>query len=401
MPTDSDNTPSPRKLGLLGLVAVIGMAAVVITGVMSRERGNAKLREWTDAQAMSTVAVAVPDTRATRPVLNLPGRVEAYSRAPMLARVSGYVKAWHVDIGAPVKAGQMLAEIEAPDLDQQLLQARADLVNIQASAKLSEATLKRRQALASSHIVSQQDLDERTADLGIKQAAVKSSQANVDRLLALAAYKNVTAPFDGIVTARDTDVGALINAGAGAPMFVISDTRRLRVYVNVPQSFVPVIRIGARTAISVPEYPDKTFTAVVESSSQSVDMASGTMRMQLIVDNQTGELLPGGYANVRIDLAREVQPLHIPASALIVGQEGLRVATLGPGDRVRFKKVTIARDLGQQIEIASGLAPDDQVITTPPDGLNEGEQVRVANGGRGGSTPAAQLEKPANSQVTR
>lgn len=399
MPVDS--TPSPRKLGLFGVIAVVGVAAIVITGIMSRERSNAKLREWTDAQAMSTVAVAAPDTKANRPVLNLPGRVEAYSRAPILARVSGYVKTWNVDIGAPVKAGQLLAEIEAPDLDQQLLQGRADLVNAQASARLSEATLKRRQALASAHIVSQQDLDERTADLGIKQAAVKSSQANVDRLLALASYKNVTAPFDGIVTARDTDLGALINAGAGAPMFVISDIRRLRVYVNVPQSFVPLVRIGSKTAISVPEYPDRTFAALVESSSQAVDIASGTMRMQLIVDNQTGELLPGGYANVRIDLARDAQPLHIPASALIVGQEGLRVATVGPGDRVRFKKVTIARDLGQQIEIATGLSADDQVITTPPDGLNEGEQVRVANAAPGGNRPAAQLDKPAASQVTR
>lgn len=391
--------PSGRKLGLLGLAASVGIAVVVVTGIMSRQRSDAKLREWTETHAIPTVAVAPPSTRPLTPSLTLPGRLEAFARAPIFARVSGYVKAWHVDIGAPVKAGQLLAEIEAPDLDQQLLQARADLLNIEASAALAEATLKRRQALASARITSQQDLDERTADLNSKRAAVKASQANVDRLQALAAFKNVTAPFDGIVTARDTDVGALINAGSGAPMFVISDTRRLRVFVNVPQSLLPSVRIGTKTTISVPEYPDRTFAAVVESSSQAVDVASGTMRMQLIVDNREGTLSPGGYANIRINLAREVQPLHIPASALIVGQKGLRVAVVGPDERVRFKTVVVARDLGGEIEIASGLGPHDQIITTPPDGLNEGDQVRVA--GRAAPTPAAQLERPAGSQVTR
>lgn len=380
MPPEPAAPPSRLKLWLFGAVVAVGAAFVVTTGIMSRERADERVRNWTEAQAMPTVAVAPPGTRKLNPVLNLPGRLEAYSRAPILARVSGYVKAWHVDIGMPVKAGQLLAEIEAPELDQQLLQARADLLSAQATARLAEATLKRRQTLANANIISQQDLDERSADLGSKQAAVKADQANVDRLLALAAYKKVTAPFDGIVTARDTDVGALINAGgsAGPPMFMISDLRKLRVYVSVPQAFVPLVKVGAKTTVSVPEYPDRAFPALVDSSSQVVDVASGTTRMQLLVDNRDGFLLAGGYANVRIDLARDVQPLHIPASALIVGQGGLRVATIEDGDRVRFKKVTIARDLGQEIEIGSGLRAEDQVIVTPPDGLSEGDQVRVA-----------------------
>jgi membrane fusion protein, multidrug efflux system len=392
-----------RKLRIFGVFAALVAVVVVVTGIMSRERGNARLREWTDTQAIPAVATALPDAKTLRPVLNLPGRLEAYSRAPIFARVSGYVKEWKVDIGAPVKAGQLLAEIEAPDLDQQLLQARADLLNAQGAAKLSEATLKRRQALAPSNIVSQQDLDERAADLSSKQAAVQANQANVERLMALASYKKVTAPFDGFVTARDTDVGALINGGGGSgtPMFVISDTRKLRVYLNVPQTFVPLIKVGAKTTISVPEYPDRSFFAALEFSSQSVDIASGTTRMQLIVDNAGGDLLPGGYANVRVDLSRESQPLHIPASALIFNQDGLRVATVGPDSRVLFKKVTIARDLGQDIEIGSGLLPYDRVITTPPDGLADGIQVRVVNAGRGKTVPGPQADKDKEPQSLR
>ena len=252
----------------------------------------------------------------------------------------------------------MIAEIEAPDLDQQLLQARADLASQQASAKLSEATLTRRKSLIASNFVSMQEIDERTADLSNKKAAVNSGQANVERLEALAGYKKITVPFDGVVTARDTDVGALINAGGGAgpAMFVVSDISKLRVYVNVPQSYVPAIKIGAKAVISMPEYPNRTFAATVEASSQSVDVGSGTTRMQLALDNARGELMPGGYANVRMSLQRDAVPLHIPASALIFNQNGLRVATVGADDKVLFKTVTIARDLGRDIELASGIS---------------------------------------------
>lgn len=391
-------TPSSRKLLLFTLIAGVGIATLVVTGIQSRQRSDAKLRDWTDAQAIATVAVAPPGTRTLTPVLNLPGRLEAFARAQILARVSGYVKSWNIDIGTPVKTGDLLAEIEAPDLDQQLLQARADLLSAQSSATLSEATLTRRQALANSKIVSQQDLDERLADLRNRKAVVKAQQANVDRLLALSTYKRVTAPFDGIVTARDTDVGALINAGGGPPMFVVSDTRKLRIFVNVPQAFVPLIRRGSKTSVTVPEYPERAFDAVVEASSQAIDAASGTTRMQLIVENPDGLLLPGGYSNIRIDLSREKQPLHIPASALIMGREGPRVAVVADGDRVSFRKIVIARDLGQEIEITSGLQADDRVITTPPDGLNEGDQVRVVGSG-GKPAPAAQAVNPDNKTV--
>jgi membrane fusion protein, multidrug efflux system len=392
MPTDQNSPVSRRQLGLFGIVAGLVAVIAVVTGIRAREDSTAKLREWTDNQAIATVAVVLPDAKVLNATIDLPGRLEAYYRAPIFARVSGYLKSWSADIGAKVKAGQVIAEIEAPEVDQQLLQARADLASQEASAKLSEATLTRRKSLIASNFVSMQEIDERSADLSNKKAAVKSGQANVERLEALAGYKNITAPFDGVVTARDTDVGALINAGGGSgpAMFVISDISKLRVYVNVPQSYVPAIKIGARAVISMPEYPNRTFDATVEASSQSVDVGSGTTRMQLALDNPKGELMPGGYANVRMSLQRDTVPLHIPASALIFNQSGLRVATVGSDDRVLFKTVTIARDLGRDIELGSGVSADDRVIVAPPDGLADGDQVRVA-GSKG--KPATVSEK--------
>jgi membrane fusion protein, multidrug efflux system len=380
MPTESRSPVSRRKLSIVGLLAGIALVLVVITGIRAREDSDTKLREWTDTQAIPTVAVVLPDAKVLNATLDLPGRLEAYGRAPIFARVSGYLKSWNADIGARVKAGQVIAEIEAPDLDQQLLQARADLASAEASAKLSEATLARRRTLIASNFVSMQEIDERTADLSNKNGSVRADQANVERLEALAGYKKITVPFDGIVTSRDTDIGALINAGGttGPAMFVVSDIKKLRVYVNVPQTYVPAIKIGAKAAITMPEYPNRTFLATVEASSQSVDIASGTTRMQLGLDNEKGELMPGGYANVKMSLARDAVPLHIPASALIFNQNGLRVATVGSDDKVLFKTVTIARDLGRDIELASGISPEDRIIVAPPDGIADGDQVRVA-----------------------
>ena len=380
MPTEQSSPVSRRKLGIFGVLAGIALVVVVITGIRAREQSGEKLREWTDDQAVPTVAVTRPDAKVTNPTIDLPGRLEAYQRAPIFARVQGYLKSWSADIGARVKAGQVIAEIEAPDLDQQLLQARADLASQQASAKLSEATLSRRKTLVASNFVSAQEIDERTADLSNKNMAVRAGQANVERLEALAGYKKITVPFDGIVTARDTDVGALINAGGGSgpAMFVISDITKLRVYVNVPQNYVPSIKIGAKAVMTVPEYPTRTFEATVEASAQAVDVSSGTTRMQLALDNSKSELMPGSYANVRLTLQRDGVPLSIPASALIFNQNGLRVATVGPDERIQFKQVTIARDLGRTIELASGLSPDDRVVVTPPDGVADGDQVRIA-----------------------
>jgi RND family efflux transporter MFP subunit len=385
-----------RRLGLAGIGASVGVAVLVVTGIGARDKSSASLQNWTEAQATPTVAILALNAKPGVASLNLPGRLEANLRAPIYARVSGYVKDWKVDIGASVKAGQTLAEIEAPDLDQQLLQARADLTSAQASAKLSEVTLSRGRSLLVSNAVSQQDVDQRAADLANKQAAVHSSEANVERLQVLAGYKNVAAPFDGLVTERNTDIGALISAGssAGLAMFVISDVHKLRVSINVPQNYAPAIRIGAKATVSVPEYPGRTFQATVEASARSVDIASGTTHMQLTVDNASGELMPGGYANVHADLAGAAGSFRIPVSALIFDQSGLRVATVNPDGRVLFKSVTIARDLGSEIEIGKGLEADDRVIAAPPDGIADGDPVRIANDPAKQGAPVVGSAKP-------
>jgi RND family efflux transporter MFP subunit len=381
MPPDS--TPpaiSRRGLYIAAVSALIVGAVIVIMGITTRKMADAKLQEWTETQAVPVVAVAPPDTRGKKATFELPARLEAYIQAQMYARVSGYVKDWQADIGTPVKAGQLLAEIDAPDLDQQIMQAEANLASAKANSVLSDATLKRGQSLITTYAISQQDLDQRAADSANKQGLVRAAQANFDRLRVLEQYKRIVAPFDGLVTARTTDVGALINAGSGGgpPMFVVSETSKLRVYVNVPQSYVPSVQVGTKAQISVPEYPGKNFPAIVEASAQSVDIASGTTRMQLVVDNAKGELMTGAFATVNFDLAHPDIAINVPASALIFDQSGLRVATVGDDNRVILKQVTISRDLGKEVEIASGLASDDRIIQNPPDGIATGDKVRIA-----------------------
>jgi RND family efflux transporter MFP subunit len=371
---------SRRRLRFASLAAAVTAVVIVVTGITTRKMADARLSEWTEDQAVPMVAVAAPDTRGKQTTIELPGRLEAFTQAQIFARVSGYIKEWKVDIGAPVKAGQLLAEIDAPDLDQQIMQAQADLSSAQANATLAKATLERGQSLIPSGAISKQDLDQRTADAGNKQGLVKSSQANLDRLRVLEKYKRIEAPFDGLVTARATDVGALINAGSGGgpALFVVSDITKLRAYVSVPQNYVPSDKLATKAQLTVPEYKGKNFTAIVEASAQSVDVATGTTRMLLIVDNASGELMTGAFTNVRLELPGPDSAVNVPASALIFDQSGLRVATVGADGRVVLKPVTISRDLGKEVEIAAGLTATDQIITTPPDGIASGDQVRIA-----------------------
>jgi RND family efflux transporter MFP subunit len=384
---------SRRKIRVTALGLAALAAIVVIMGVTTRRMADARLSEWTERQAVPTVAVTLPDERGRRTTLDLPGRLEAYSQAQLYARVSGYLKDWKADIGTPVKAGQVLAEIEAPDLDQQIMQAQADLATAQANLTLAIATLERGQQLIGSGAVSKQTLDQRAADAQSRQGLLRSAQANLDRLKVLENYKRITAPFDGLVTSRTTDVGQLINAGGGGPaLFVVSDTNKLRCYVNVPQNYVPTIKVGTKAKLTVPEYPGKVFTATVEASAQAVDPASGTTRMLLAVDNSGHELMTGAFANVRLELPNPETAIHVPASALIFDQGGLHVATVGPDDKVVLKKVTIARDLGREVEIAAGLTAEDRVIDSPPDGIASGDQVKVAGKPAVGANPSRTRE---------
>jgi RND family efflux transporter MFP subunit len=379
-PKKAKTVLSRRGLRIAAVAAAAVAVIVIVQGITTRKMADARLSEWTENQALPVVAVATPDTRGKQTVIDLPGRLEAYSQAQLYARVSGYIKEWKVDIGTPVKAGQLLAEIDAPDLDQQIMQAEAEVASAQANATLSKATLARGQTLIESGSASKQDIDQRTADAANKAGLVKSTQANLDRLRVLEKYKRITAPFDGLVTVRATDVGALINAGSGGgpALFVVSDITKLRGYINVPQTYVPSVKVGTKAQITVPEYRGRTFPAVVEASAQSVDVASGTTRMLLVVDNPSGELMTGAFANVHLELPAPDTAINVPSSALIFDQSGLRIATVGDDDKVVLKTVTISRDLGRDVEIASGLSATDRVIASPPDGIAAGDQVRIA-----------------------
>ncbi len=386
-PESSTRTVSRRGLGIVALVAVAIAVAVVGSGIASRASASKRLRQWTDAQSQPVVTVVQAHSSGSSSGLKLPGRLEAYSRAPIYARVNGYVKDWKVDIGGHVRAGQLLADIEAPDVDQQLSQAKADLLTAQANAALAGTTARRWQQLVKTDAVSLQEVDMKNGDFAAKQAIVKATQANLQRLEVMESFKRIVAPFDGIVTARTTDVGALINAGSGKglELFVVSDTQKLRLYVNVPQNYVALITPGTNAQMTVPERPGQTYAATVETTAQSVDPASGATLVQLAVDNASGDLLPGAFANVRFELPMVSTDLSVPASALIFDSSGARLATLVADNRVVLKPVTIARDLGTVIEISSGVSANDRIVDSPPDGVAQGDQVRVAPGATHGA----------------
>jgi RND family efflux transporter MFP subunit len=371
----------PRRLRMIGGAFVLLAIAVVAYGMGSRAAQNSRLHDLAEAQAVPTVAVVTPTSVDNHEGLDLPGRLQAYISAPIYARVPGYLKSWKYDIGSKVNTGDVLAEIDTPDLDQQLMQARADLSVAQANSKLAQVSAERWQSLAGTDAVAKQDVDQRNFTLNANVAQVKAAQANVDRLVAEEGFKHLVAPFDGIVTARDTDIGALINVGAssaGAELFMVSETNKLRVYVNVPQNYVPSVPPGTQATISVPEHPGKTYTGTVEASAQAVNPATGTTLMQLIVDNRAGELMPGDYASIHLQIAGVANVLSVPSSALIFDAKGLSIATVGANNRVLIKPVTIESDLGAVVELASGLAPTDRVIVNPPDGIGSGAEVRLA-----------------------
>ena len=372
---------SRRTLRLIAATGIAVAVIVVVSGVAVRAVGARDLRTWTSEQTVPTVNLVQPRAASSGSTLDLPSRLEAFSRAPIFARVSGYLKSWNVDIGGQVKAGQLLAVIESPELDQQLIQARADLATAQANAALAATTAKRWQALLGTDSVANQDVDDRTGDYAAKKAVVAAAQANVERLVATKGFERIIAPFDGTVTSRDTDIGALINAGSGGvgqELFTVSDVKQLRVYVQVPQNYAPIVQVGTVATLTVPEYPGQKFTARVIASANAVNAASGTTLVQLLVDNTNGKLMPGGFASLQFKLPVQADAVRIPASALVFDARGLRVATVDANNHVVFKTVTISRDFGDAVEIGSGLTAADRVIDTPPDGLIDGDSVKVA-----------------------
>jgi RND family efflux transporter MFP subunit len=370
--------------GIARIGAVVGVLAIalIVWGLFASHRANAKLQEATDAQAVISVATIKPQSQSDIGELELPGTVQANYDAPIYARTSGYLKRWLVDIGTPVKAGQVLAEVDAPELDQQLRQAQADLANAEANQKISGITADRWRGLRDTDSVSKQEADEKISLAATGTAQLQAAQANLQRLRELSGFKKIVAPFDGVVTARNTDVGQLITAGnsTGPELFRIADTRKLRLYVRVPQTYAAAMTPNLVAEVQFPDRPGATYAAKLDSTSSAIDPISRTLLAQLSVDNSKNELLPGGYAEVHFKLPAAIagSSLKLPANVLLFRGEGLQVATVGPENRVVLKTVEIGRDYGSDIEVVRGLTANDDVILSPPDSLTNSAVVQVS-----------------------
>ncbi len=376
--------PLPSNLKIKALFAVIIAIGVVVWGINSRSKDQAGLVHLAQEQATPMVKVIQPSLTTEASDLVLPGTLQAYYSASVYARVNGYLKNWSVDIGTPVKAGQVLAVIETPELDQQLKQSEANLETALANERLTEITSNRWKNLLASDSVSRQEADEKNGDNEAKKALVMAARADVDRLRALASFKKITAPFDGLITSRKTDIGALINAGhdAGHELFTVADTRKLRLYVNVPQNYAHKITAGMKADLDVPSFPGSSFVATLSANSGAVNEDSGTILMELAVDNKEGDLMPGGYGNVHFKLPVDRSLVHIPASALVFRKEGLSIATLTADNHVAFRKIQVSHDQGAVVEIANGLSATDRLIDNPPDSLENGDMVRIGGGNK-------------------
>jgi len=335
-----------------------------------------------ETREMAVVAVAVthPAKTTASEDVTLPGNIQAFTDAAIFARTSGYLKRRLADIGSHVHSGQVLAEIDTPETDQQLLQARADLATAQANERLAKTTADRYEDLIKSDSVSHQDYDNAIGAYEAKKAAVQSSEANVKRLEELQRFKTIYAPFDGVITARNTDIGALIASGDSAKeLFHIASMDRVRIYVNVPQMYSRAAQPGLPVDVEIRELPGRHFNGKIARTAQTIDPSSRTLLVEIDMDNPTGELMPGSYAEVHLKLPAVATALRLPVNTLIFRSEGLRVAVV-KNDRVHLQPVTMGRDFGTSVEVLSGITADDRVVVNPPDSLEEGQAVQIAAG---------------------
>jgi RND family efflux transporter MFP subunit len=366
-----------RRYLLMLLVAALALG---VWGEISRVLARASLRKDAADAAVLTVVTVTPQHTTAGEELVLPGTVQAYIEAPIYARTSGYLKNWYTDIGSQVTKGQLLGEIETPEVDQQFSQAQADLATARANEALSNTTNVRWQGLLATESVSKQDADEKAGDAAAKKATADSAAANVARLRELESFKRVVAPFDGVITARNTDIGALINAGqaAGSELFRIADTHKLRIYVQVPEAYAAATRPGLEAQLLFAEHPNKAFTAKTVRTSNALDPTLRTLQVELELDNSDRAVFPGAYAEVHFKLPGGADSVRLPANTVLFRAAGLQVATVDAQKRVKLKSVVQGRDFGNTIEILSGLGPDEVVILNPPDSLTDGAEVRIA-----------------------
>lgn len=378
--TTAPGAAAPFRKPLIG--GAIAFALILAAGAAWRINQRSELHDQGQAALVPSVDVIHPGGQAAN-TLVLPGRLQAWYQAPVYARTSGYLRRWYVDIGQPVKAGQVLAEIDTPDVDQQLSAARAALATANAQRNLAQTTASRWDRLVAQNAVSQQDADERRGNFAAREAMRNEASANVQRLETVSGFKRIVAPFAGVVTSRSTDIGALIVAGTSTtqPLFTVSDVTRLRIYVSVPQAYVGRLHDGAMAEFTVPDQPGRTFHALLARSSGSVDPDSGAMLVQLVYDNHDGALKPGAYAQVTFDFGNDQSAssgaLRIPVSSLLFRREGAAVALVDAQGRVQIRPVAIAVDLGNELEV-TGLKRQDMVIDNPPDDIRTGDVVKPA-----------------------
>jgi RND family efflux transporter MFP subunit len=388
MSMEEIKAPSRRNLLTAATAAAVLAGVLVGYGFIERAESKQEVVQWTDAQAIPSVTLARSTPGSGHQPLTLPGNIQPYNKAAIYARVNGYVKSWDHDIGSPVKAGQVLATIDAPDLDQQLSQARATLASVKANEQIATLTANRNNVLVQKQIVAQQLADQTAADAKAKAAVVDANEANVRQLEAMQSFKTLSAPFDGVVTARNVELGMLINSGgAGQPLFEVSDLHRVRIYVQVPQSFSAGLTPGLKATFEMPQYPGVQFDATLSHVSGAMNPASHSMQVELQADNAAGKFFAGSYCNVHFDLPADANLMTIPSTALVTGHQGNRVATLDGHDKVVLKSVQLGRDLGDSVEVTAGLSPSDRIVDNPPETLAAGDTVRVA----AATPPAAAL----------
>lgn len=376
-PAPRKSRQTPRLQAAIGLAVLIAVAA---WGIFTRWGNEQALAHKAQDSQTPTVQLVTASAGPAAEEVVLPGTVQPFIDAPIYARTSGYVKEWYTDIGTPVKKGQILALLDTPEVDQQLRQAEADYASAQANDTLAQSTAKRWAALQATDSVSKQENDEKQADAQAKKALLASARANLERLKELEGFKRVTAPFDGVVTARQTDIGALINSGAaqGASLFRVTDNSKLRVYVQVPESYTPMIKKGVQVQLGIAELPGKNFSAEVTRTAEAMDSALRTLQVEIQYNNEKHDIVPGGYAQVHFHLPIAEGKPRLPVSALIFRADGLQVARLDEQSKAHLVKVQMGRDFGKEVEIASGINAGDRIIASPPDSLNDGDAVKIA-----------------------
>jgi len=373
--------PKPRRRWLYAVLALLIAAIAYVSGVLPRVRARETARQETAELAIPSVSVVKPKATAPAQEIVLPANVQPYISSPIFARTNGYLKRWYVDIGAHVKKGQLLAEIETPEVDQQLQQARANLATAEANLNLAEITAKRYQNLLKSDSVAQQDTDNAVGTFNADKAVVAADQANVRQLEQLQGFEKVYAPFDGVITVRNTDIGALINSGsAGGPqtaLFQIAQPGVLRVYVNVPEAYSQAAKVGLTADLVLSEFPGKRFQGKLVRTAEAIDPTTRTLLVEVDVPNPSGTLLSGAYAELHMKLPNTITTFTLPVSTLLFRQEGLRVVAVGDGNKVELRRITLGHDYGNEVEVISGLTGNESIIVNPPDSIEPGQEVRV------------------------